>query len=117
VGHGGSRPAAAVAYGVMSVARYEPTSGGSYRRAPQRYVPAAVAHGGRCIVLQNLWLTIYFCKIEIEKILKNSNLHLPQAHQQSALTVHSPRSRVLSLFFPLTKNDMFFFKKSYVFTF
>jgi hypothetical protein len=54
----------------MSVARYGATYGGSYRRGPQRYVPAAVGHSGRCIVLQNFWQTIYFCKIEIEKIKK-----------------------------------------------
>jgi hypothetical protein len=54
----------------MSVARYGATSGGSYRRGPRRYVPAAVGHSGRCIVLQNFSHTIYFCKIEIEKIKK-----------------------------------------------
>jgi hypothetical protein len=32
------------------------------------YVPDAVGHDGICIVLQNFGRTIYFCKIEIEKI-------------------------------------------------
>jgi hypothetical protein len=31
----------------------------------------AVGHGGRYIVLQNLWRTIYFCKIMIKNIYKN----------------------------------------------
>jgi hypothetical protein len=89
VGHDGRRLAAAVAYGArtcrrsplqyvptavgyggMSVARYGPTSGGPYRCAPRRYVPATVAHDGRCIVLQDFWRAIYFLKIEIEKIYK-----------------------------------------------
>jgi hypothetical protein len=44
-----------------------PTPGDSWRRGPQRYVPDAVGHGGRCIFLQNLWQTIYFfCKITIK---------------------------------------------------
>jgi hypothetical protein len=30
---------------------------------PVGQAPAAVGHGGRCIVLQNVWRTIYFCKI------------------------------------------------------
>jgi hypothetical protein len=37
-----------------------------------RYVPDAVGHDGRCIVLQNFWRTIYFCKIVIENIYKKS---------------------------------------------
>jgi hypothetical protein len=49
---------------------YEPTFGGFYRRGAQRYVLDAVAHGGRCIVLQNFGRTIYFRKIEIEKYKK-----------------------------------------------
>jgi hypothetical protein len=60
---------AVVAHDVMSVARYGPTSGGSYRRAPRWYAPAAVGHDGRCIDLQNFLRTIYFCKIEIEKYI------------------------------------------------
>jgi hypothetical protein len=56
-----------VVYDVMSVARYMPTAGGSYRRGPRRYVPDIVGHDSRCMVLQNFG-TIYFCKIEIEKI-------------------------------------------------
>jgi hypothetical protein len=49
---------------------YEPTVGGSYRRGSRRYVPDAVGHGGRCIVLQNFGQTMYFCKIVIEKYIK-----------------------------------------------
>jgi hypothetical protein len=47
---------------------YEPTAGGSYRRESWHYVPDAVGHDGRCIVLQNFGRAIYFCKIEIENI-------------------------------------------------
>jgi hypothetical protein len=39
---------------------------------PGGRTPAAVGHDGRCIVLENFRPTIYFCKIEIEKILKKS---------------------------------------------
>jgi hypothetical protein len=59
---------------------YGPTAGGSYRRGPRHYVPDAMGHDDRCIVLQNFGKTIYFCKIEIEKIQKKfdktSNLPL-----------------------------------------
>jgi hypothetical protein len=35
---------------------------------PGGRTPAAVGHGGRCIVLQNFGPTIYFCKIERKNI-------------------------------------------------
>jgi hypothetical protein len=45
---------------VMSAARYGPTAGDSYRREPRRYVPDAVGHDDKCIILQNFERTICF---------------------------------------------------------
>jgi hypothetical protein len=66
----------AVAYDVRSGPRSGPTPGRSYRRRPRRYVPYTVGHGGRCIFLKNLWPTIYFCKIMINKYKKIAHTSL-----------------------------------------
>jgi hypothetical protein len=39
-----------------------------HRRGPRHYVPDAMSHGDRCIVLKKFGQIIYFCKIVIEKI-------------------------------------------------
>jgi hypothetical protein len=79
----------------MSIARYGATYGGSYRRGPQHYVPAAVGHSGRCIVLQNFLQTIYFCKIEIEKIKK---FLITPPESRSPVTNLSVHPQVISIF-------------------